>query len=110
MNIGIETTDKGTVIRLSGRLDMNTSPDFRKAALSLCGKGKCKSLTIDLAEVCFIDTSGLATLVETLVASKDRRMRLTLSGLGEKVRYLIDVNGLTEFFGIERPDRERSRA
>jgi anti-sigma B factor antagonist len=110
MNIGIERTDKGTVIRLSGRLDMNTSPDFRKAALSLCAKGKCKSLTIDFAEVCFIDTSGLATLVETLVASKDRRMQLTLSGLGERVRYLIDVNGLTEFFGIASPDRERSRA
>jgi len=89
---------------------MNTSPDLRKAALTLCTKGKCKSLTIDFAEVSFIDTSGLATLVEILVASKDRCIPLTLSGLRERVRYLIDVNGLTGFFKIENSERERPAA
>jgi anti-sigma B factor antagonist len=110
MKIELERIDKDAVIRLSGRLDMNTSPDLRKAALTLCTKGKCQSLTIDFAGVSFIDTSGLATLVEILVASKDRCMQLTLSGLREKVRYLIDVNGLAGFFSIKNSERERSAA
>ena len=110
LEIEVERIEKEAVIKLSGRLDMNTSPDLRKAALTLCTKHKCKNLRVDLTEVSFIDTSGLATFLEILAATKDQCMQLTLSGLNEGVRYLIDVNGLTGFFRIESSERERLRA
>jgi anti-sigma B factor antagonist len=110
MEIGVEKTDEVALIKLSGRLDMNTSPDLRKAALTLYTQGECKNLTIDFAKVSYIDTSGLATLLEILVAAKDKCAHLALSNLNEKVRYLIDVNGLTGFFRIEAPTQEKSRA
>ncbi len=110
MEIGVEKIDEVVLIKLSGRLDMNTSPDLRKAALTLYAKIGCKNLTIDLANVSYIDTSGLATLVEILVKAKESFAQLTLSGLNEKVRYLIDVNGLTGFFRIETSIREKLRA
>ena len=94
------------MIKLSGRLDMNTSPDLRKTALKLYNKRKCRNLTIDFANVSYIDTSGLATLIEILLTSKEQCAELSLSGLNEKVRYLIDVNGLTGFFSIESSARE----
>jgi anti-sigma B factor antagonist len=106
MEIKVEKLDKDALIKLSGRLDMNTSPDLRKTALKLYTKGKCRNLTIDFANVSYIDTSGLATLLEVLVTAKERCAQLTLSGLNEKVRYLIDVNGLTGFFRIESSARE----
>ena len=109
MEIEVEKIDKDTVIKLSGRLDLNTSPDLRKAALALYTKGRCKNLTVDFAEVSFIDTSGLATLLEILVATKEQGTQLTLSCLNERVRYLIDVNGLTGFFKIGNSARERLR-
>jgi anti-sigma B factor antagonist len=108
MEIEVEKIDKDAVIKLSGRLDINTSPDLRRAALALYTKGGRRNLRIDFAEVSFIDTSGLATLLEILVAAKEQRKQLTLSGLNEKVRYLIDVNGLTGFFRIRSSERERS--
>jgi anti-sigma B factor antagonist len=98
--------DEDAVINLSGRLDMNTSPNLRKTALKLYIKGHCKNLTIDFANVSYIDTSGLATLLEILLTAKDQCARLTLCDLNEKVRYLIDVNGLTGFFRIESSERE----
>lgn len=79
---------------------MNTSPALRQAALTLYSKGKCKNLIVDFAEVSFIDTSALATLIEILVAAKEQCAQLILSGLNDDVRYLIDVNGLTGFFRI----------
>jgi len=106
MEIKVEKLDEDALIKLSGRLDMNTSPDLRKTALKLYTKGKCRNLTIDFANVSYIDTSGLATLVEVLVTAKERCAQLTLSGLNEKVRYLIDVNGLSGFFRIESSARE----
>lgn len=105
MEIEVEKRAKTAVIGLSGRVDVNTSPDLRKAAFKLLTK--CESLTIDFTHVAFIDTSGLATLLDILLATTERRARLTLTGLNEKVQYLIDVNGLTGFFTIGSPARER---
>jgi anti-sigma B factor antagonist len=110
MEIEVETIDQDAVIKMSGRLDMSTSPDLRKTALKLYTKGECRNLTIDFANVSYIDTSGLATLLEILVTAKERCAQLTLSGLNEKVRYLIDVNGLTGFFRIESSSRETLHA
>jgi len=110
MEIQVENIDEDALIKLSGRLDMNTSPDLRKAALALYIKCDCKNLTIDFVNVSYIDTSGLATLVEILVTAKEQRAQLTLSGLNEKVRYPLDVNGLAGFFRIERSARETLHA
>jgi anti-sigma B factor antagonist len=107
MVIGVEQIDQVAVITLSGRLDMKTSPDLRKAALTLYTKGECRDLTIDFGNVSYIDTSGLATLLEILVTAKEACAQLTLSCLSEKVRYMIDVNGLAGFFKIETSTREK---
>jgi len=109
MKIEVQKLGRDVLIRLAGRLDMNSSPDLRKTALTVCSRGKCNSLTIDLGEVPFIDTSGLATLLEILVTTKEQHKQLILCGLNERVRYLIDVNGLTGFFRIEDPAEERLR-
>lgn len=110
MEIQIEKIDENALIKLSGRLDMNTSPDLRKTAITLFTKRKSKNLTIDFANASYIDTSGLATLVEILVTAKEQRAQLTLSAMNAKVRYLIDVNGLTRFFTIEASGPEKLHA
>jgi anti-sigma B factor antagonist len=110
MEIEVERRGQDAVLKMSGRLDMNTSPDLRKTALKLYTKGECRNLTIDFANVSYIDTSGLATLLEILVAARERCAQLTLSNLNEKVRYLIDVNGLTGFFRVESSLPETLRA
>jgi anti-sigma B factor antagonist len=110
MRVGVEKIGNDAVIRLSGRLDINTSPELRKTALTLCTKRRYRNLTIDFTDVSFIDTSGLATLLEIVIAARDQSMQLTLSGVGQKVRYLIDVNGLTAFFRIESSEREQLHA
>ena len=110
MDIEVEKIDENALIKLSGRLDMNSSPDLRKAALTLYTKGECKNLTIDFANVSYIDTSGLATLIEILVTAKEQCAQLTLSDLNEKVRYLLDVNGLTGFFTIAGSVRKQLHA
>jgi anti-sigma B factor antagonist len=109
MEIEAQRLHKDAVIKLSGRLDMSTSPDLRKAALKLLVKGRCKSLKVDFARVSFVDTSGLATLLEILEAVKEQCAELTLCDVNEKVRYLIDVNGLTGFFTIRISAEERLR-
>jgi anti-anti-sigma factor len=110
MEIIVEKVRKEALIKLSGRLDMNTSSDLRKAALALYTKGGIKHVTIDFTEVSFIDTSALATLLDIQMAAKEQSAQLTLSELNEKVQYLIDVNGLTGFFRIVSSAQEKLHA
>jgi anti-sigma B factor antagonist len=110
MKIEVQQIDREAVIKLSGRLDITTSPDVRKKALTILAKRECKSLTIDFTGVSYIDTSGLATLLEILVTAKEKCAPLALSGLNEKVRYLIEVNGLAGFFGVESSVEEKLNA
>jgi anti-sigma B factor antagonist len=106
MEITTTKFDEQAVIKLSGKLDITASPDLQKTAAALYHKGKCKRLTVDFSMVPLIDTSGLATLLELLVMAKERSGQLVLVGLNERLRYLIDVNGLTAFFRIAGPVRE----
>jgi anti-sigma B factor antagonist len=110
MEIVVQKSDEKAVITLTSRFDVNTSPDVRNVALALYTKDKCKNVTIDFAHVSYIDTSGLATLLGILVSAKEQCAQLTLSGLNERVRYLIDVNGLISFFRIEGSVQERLHA
>jgi ABC-type transporter Mla MlaB component len=66
---------------------MSSPLEKRTSMAQLEVKSRSKRPTIDLTEVSFIDTSGLATLVEILVATQERGAELTLSGLNEKVGY-----------------------
>ena len=110
MTIEVQKADEDAVIKLWGRLDVNTAPDLREIALRLYNKNECKTITIDLANVSYLDTSGLATLLEIQVAAKENCVQLILSGLNEKVQYLIDVNGLTGFFRIVSSAQEKLHA
>jgi anti-anti-sigma factor len=110
MEIEVQRSNEEAVITLTSRVDVNTSPDLRNVALALYIKDRCKNVTLDFAHVSYIDTSGLATLIDILMLAKEQCAQLTLSGLNERVRYLIDVNGLINFFRIENSVQKRLHA
>jgi len=101
MNIKVERTDNTSLIRLSGRLDVSSAPDLRKAAIALYRKHACKALTLDFSGVSYSDTAGIATLLDILSTAKAHGAKLTLCGLNDRIDYLIDINGLIRFFMIE---------
>ena len=110
MEIRVEKSGAAALIKLSGRVDISTSPDLRNAALTLYLRGGCKNVTIDFGNVSYIDTSGLATLIEILLSAKRQIAQLTLSGLNAKSCYLLEVNGLLGFFKLEASTREKLSA
>ena len=57
-----------------------------------------RRLTLDFSEVDYIDTSGLAVLIEALRSAKQLGKSLRLSGLRERPRYLLESTGLLRLF------------
>ncbi len=55
---------QGTVIEAVGEVDLTTAPQLREALLNAVGDTAPAGLIVDLSRVDFIDSAGLALLVE----------------------------------------------
>jgi anti-sigma B factor antagonist len=85
-------------VSLSGRITIDSSPDLRALLMSQVESSSCQILTADFREVDYIDTSGLAVLVEVLKAARTQGKTFHLSGLQERPRYLLEATRLLHFF------------
>lgn len=94
-----------TVCSLSGEININTSPEMRKIFDELEAK-KTKKVVLDLAAVTYIDSSGLATLIEMLRRMKRYDGRLRLCNLSEKIRSLFEITKLTKLFEMFNTEEE----
>ena len=86
-------------IKLAGEIDLQHSPQLRqllqkKACL------KAPMILLDFEEVKYIDSSGLATLIEYYKNSRSYSGRLAVAGLSDRVRGIFDLVRLGEVFGI----------
>jgi anti-sigma B factor antagonist len=97
----IEPLDAGRGFRLAGDLDLATVPSLTQAlepALHQPG-----DLLLDLAEVGFIDSSGLRALIQAAMALRDRQStgRLVLASPGHSVLRVLDLAGMSKVDAIE---------
>lgn len=87
-----------SVIRLSGEIDLNESPNVRKQILNLIKKDI--NLLIDLSTVEYIDSSGVASLVEGLQTSRTMKLNFALLGVSESALQVLQLARLDTVFKI----------
>jgi anti-sigma B factor antagonist len=83
---------------LSGRITIDSSPSLRALLLERLESPDCQTLTVNFREVPYIDTSGLAVLVEILKAARTQGKTFQLSGLSERPRFLLEATRLLHLF------------
>jgi anti-sigma B factor antagonist len=101
LEISVAQTGNDAVVRLSGQINVESSPDLRdylQAILST--KPPPGTVTVDLAGVPNIETSGIATLIEALRIAKNQETRFHLQGLSGPVLRLFEVTGLLGLFDL----------
>jgi len=96
-----------SLVSLSGKITIDSSPDLRMQLLKSLESPGCRTLTADVFEVSYIDTSGLAVMVEVLKAARCQHKRFLLRRLSERMRYLLETTRLLHFFE-EKKDEQSS--
>jgi len=95
-----EHTDQGLqVLVIEGEIDLACSPDLR-AILHGYAKKKVPALALDFEAVKYVDSSGLATLVEYVRLAQPFRGRFGLANVNQRVRTIFELVRLHEFFPI----------
>ncbi len=87
------------ICKLEGEIDFNNSPELRKSFIKLI-ENQAQKVVLDLEKVSYIDSSGLATLVEVLQKLKSSNGQLKLVNLQEKVRGVFEITKLEKLFEI----------
>jgi anti-sigma B factor antagonist len=87
------------VLAVEGEIDLAHSPELR-AVLHAYAKKKSRVLVIDFAGVQYIDSSGLATLIEYVRLAQQFGGKFGLIQVSERVKTIFDLVRLTEFFPI----------
>ena len=98
LEITVDNSDEGALVRLRGRLGIDSSPDLRERLLAMLEGQTLKAVNVDLTEVSYIDASGIATLLEAFKIARNRETRLCLKGLQNRVVRLFEVTGLLALF------------
>jgi len=93
-----EEKDNITIIRLSGYIDLSNSPILRKKLAEAINNNA--NILIDLSEVTYMDSSGLATLVEAMQKLNKNKGSLKISGLTGEVKNIFEIARLNDVFSI----------
>jgi anti-sigma B factor antagonist len=94
----IVASKDGTLARLSGSVDIDSSPAVRDQLLAVVQEADPKFVSIDLSAVTHMDSSGIATLIEALRAARSSKTQLTLRGLHGRLLRLFEVSGILLLF------------
>jgi anti-sigma B factor antagonist len=95
------------ILTISGEIDLNQSPTLR-TTLREKAKAKTPRLLLDFAAVAYVDSSGLATLIEYYQSSKAYAGKMAICSLVPRVRSSFDLVRLSEVFSIF-PDQAEAR-
>ena len=93
------------VLELAGDIDLHRSVELRAGLLETIQE-KPSVLVINMSEVGFMDSSGLATLVEAMQLSRRNGGQLRLVGLSRRVRSIFEISRLDKIFQIYENESE----
>ena len=99
LTIENEVLPGGSLIRVAGEVDLYSSPELRKAILKAMSSVE-SGLAIDLSEVSYIDSSGVATLVEGLRAANEKAAEFKLVAPSPAVIQVLQLARLDSVFKI----------
>ena len=99
VSVNAEAHSGAVVVSPQGDVDMSRSPVLRQSLHDVQAR-KPQRLVINLEHVDYMDSSGLATLVEAMRAAKGADTKMVLCGMNDKVRAIFEIARLHHFFTI----------
>lgn len=100
MNMKYPVTENSgyTIISLTGEVDLNFSPAARQQILKYLNQNK--NLLVDLSQVEYIDSSGVASLVEGFQVARQKKIFFALVGVSRAAMQVLQLARLDKVFPI----------
>jgi anti-sigma B factor antagonist len=96
---GVRRQGQVVILDLAGEIDMKCVVDLRGEIMSILQEAS-QVLVVNMAQVTFMDSSGVATLVEALQWCRRHKQKLKLVSLQQRVRSIFEISRLESIFDI----------
>jgi anti-sigma B factor antagonist len=87
------------ILALEGEIDLHRSPQVKESLEPLIAQ-KVPRILLDFSGVTYVDSSGLATMIETLQRIQSYGGKFAMFGLRESVRNIFEIARLDQIFTI----------
>ena len=98
MNLNTSEIDGTMVMALAGEVDLSHSPALRKALMELMFERR--AVVVDLSAVTYVDSSGIAGLVEAYQMARKNGTRFVLAAISDPVRRVLQLARLDRVFTL----------
>jgi len=106
MDVQTRRAQTALVIDLRGQVDLFSSPRMRSAISEAINTEQVSRVAINLSEVSYIDSSGVASLVEGLRLARSKNCHLVLFGLQRGAKEVFKLARLDKIFDIRASELE----
>src|SRR5690349_18649513 len=104
MRISTRESGEARIVEVEGDVDLGTSPELRRTLFSALRD--VRKLALNLAGIRYIDSSGIATLIEVLKDSQRLNKEFVLFGLSPKVEQVFRLTHVIRIFRVFADERE----
>jgi anti-sigma B factor antagonist len=109
MDISTRQSGTATIVDVTGDITLYNSPEVRKVLLELLKEKRSPRVIMNLLNVKYIDSAGVASLVEGLKISRDLKSTFALYGLSRTAREVLELTRLIKVFEVYNNEEEALR-
>lgn len=111
MPVGITTRQSGaaTVVDVTGEITLFNAPDLRKVLMDILKVRKAPRLIVNMTNAAYIDSAGVACLVEALKVARESKFGLALFGLNRVAKEVFELTRLISVFEVYGTEEEALR-
>jgi anti-sigma B factor antagonist len=106
VQISTRQSGNATIVDVQGDIDLYNSPEVRKTLLEALREKRAQRVVVNLKAVRYIDSSGVASLVEGLKVSRELGSRFILFGLSPAAREVLELSRLIRVFEVFENENE----
>jgi anti-sigma B factor antagonist len=106
MAISIRQIDNTTVVDVVGDITLHNTPEVRKVLLDLIREKRASRVVMNLSAAKYIDSAGVASLVEGLKMSREMKSGFALFGLSRTAREVLELTRLIKVFEVYNTEEE----
>jgi anti-sigma B factor antagonist len=106
MNISTRQFENASIVDVTGDITLYNTPEVRKILLDLLKEKRVKRVIVNLENVKYIDSAGVASLVEGLKLSRDLKSGFALYGLSRATREVLELTRLLKVFEVHNTEQE----
>ncbi len=111
MIVNITTRSNGiaTIIDVKGEITLYNAPELRKVLMDLFKVKKTPRVIVNMMNAGYIDSAGVACLVEALKVAREAKLGLALFGLNRVAKEVFELTRLINVFDVYDTEEEALR-